>query len=86
MSLEVNQGCAMGFCFLLIFFTSRKLLVGVASHGHFHKYTPSLEENTKYKNTSVYIFKSVHAFKRENLYSWMTFTCVEVFQSLDRFQ
>lgn len=28
-SLEVNQGCTVGFCFLLIFFISRKLLVGV---------------------------------------------------------
>lgn len=80
-SLEVNRGCAVGFCFLLIFFTSRKPLVGVASHGHFLKYIPSLEESAKYKNTSVYVFKSVHAFKRENLYSWMAFTCcVEVFQ------
>lgn len=53
----------------------------------FLKYILSLEESAKHKNTSVYVFKSVHAFKRENLYSWMTFTCcVEVFQRLGRFQ
>lgn len=86
-SLEVNWGYDVGFCFLPIFFTSLKLLVGIASRSYFCKYTPSLEKSAKYKNTSVYVFRFVHAFKRQNICSWMTFTCcVEVFQRLDRFQ
>lgn len=36
------------------------------------KYTPNLEESTKYENTSVCASKNVTTFKRADLYSLMT--------------
>jgi len=66
----------VAFCFFFIFFSlaqeRRKVLIGTAAetHGHFLKYIPSLEESAKCENTSICMFKSVHAFKEKTYAHW----------------